>query len=125
MTTSIQSTDASFSSVEEIGVPLEFENHSDYLFARLFLNIDTAARIPWKFCDTILSTLRDPRFDNRSITFKDCGDMYCQIGQYRDRAWSLVESRPQDNAVFPQVILDGVFDVLEDTLKITSNIRQQ
>ncbi len=89
--------------------PYDFANPSDNLFARLFVNNlnSPGACIPWKYCDLILSTFKDIRFNSRDVTFKSCGDMFCRMGRYRDDTWSMVEARSVMDKTFPQAVLEG------------------
>jgi len=105
--------------------PHDFANPSDNLFARLFVNNSPGACIPWKYCDLILSTFKDIRFNSREVTFKSCGDMFCRMGRYRDDTWSMVEARSVMDKTFPQVVLEGVFDVIKMEMQWSVDTERQ
>lgn len=94
------------------GGPLDFDNISDSLVARLFINDSPDACIPWKYCELILSTINDIRFNSKDVTFKNGGDMFSRMGQHRSEAWSVVEARSKKTTI-PQVALEGVFNIME------------
>ncbi|KLO17888.1 hypothetical protein SCHPADRAFT_146021 [Schizopora paradoxa] len=125
------------------GGPVRFENQSDTIFASLFLPVSESENdsendshyycdclnynsesIPWQFCDRILRVIRNPQFNSKDVTFKDCGDMFGAIGRRRDHMWSLVEARPtcDSPSSLPLVILVGVLDYLK--IEIISRIFQ-
>jgi len=107
------------------GGPIHFDNPSDDLFARLFVNDSPDACIPWKYCDLILSAFKDIRFNSREVTFKDCGDMFCRMGEVRDDAWSAIEARSVANTTIPRAVLEGVFDVIKVEMLSLADIRRQ
>lgn len=98
-------------------VPIHFNNPSDELFARLFVNESPDTCIPWKYYDMLLSALRDASFDPKEITFKNSGDMFSFVGRKRDEGWSAVESRSGDTSAFPQAVLEAVFDLIKDEME--------
>ncbi|KLO06762.1 hypothetical protein SCHPADRAFT_910074 [Schizopora paradoxa] len=106
-----------------LGGPIAFNNISDGLFARLFMNDSPEDCIPWQFCDLILSVINDPRFNSKDVTFKNGGDMFCSVGQLRGEAWSMVEARSKGMTTIPQVVLEGVFDVLREDMQRKADIQ--
>ncbi len=110
-------------------IQVDFANNpSDALFARLFVNKSESESsgdsqcIPWKYCDLVLSVIRDPHFSSRDVTFKDCGDMFRCIGRRRQEGWSVVEARPKQNISFPQVVLEGVLDCIKTGMEKSKDI---
>lgn len=104
---------------DELGTHLNFDNSSDALFARLFLKRGPLSwPLSWTFFDTILSTLRDPAFDVKQITFKDCADFHTRIAKIRESSLSSITQRESKvSSPIPYVVLEGVFQVLGDDLR--------
>ncbi|KLO17873.1 hypothetical protein SCHPADRAFT_994033 [Schizopora paradoxa] len=128
--------------IDEPGGPVYFENPSDTIFAGLFLPVLTPtasgyrsmnaldtdsenSSIPWQFCDRILSAIRDPQFNPKKISFRDCGDMFRAVGRRRHDKWLAVEARPTCNAAFPMAILDGVLDIFREEVAMQAHIERK
>lgn len=94
------------------GIRTQFNNPSDALFAQLFLKIEGA---PLSVFDSILSTIRNPSFNAKDITFKDCGDFCSYVTSSQNGA--VCRCGWESNVGLPEVILDSVLDMLGDELR--------
>lgn len=45
--------------------------------------------------------------------------MFSCIGQRREEGWSVVEARPRTDSLFPQVFLEGIFDIVKAEMEQT------
>ncbi|KLO06761.1 hypothetical protein SCHPADRAFT_932879, partial [Schizopora paradoxa] len=98
-----------------------FENPSDNIFARIFTKVKEDGSsteencVPWKFCDIILSAIRDPRFNAKDVTFENCGEMLSRMASRRDEGWSKVAVRAHvtSSSGLPTVVLLGVLNMLK------------
>ena len=88
---------------------IRFENASDALLAKLFLKIDG---LPLAMFESILSTIRNPSFNTKEITFNGLGDFCSYVASPRDR--DLYRRGGGSSAGIPHTILQGMFDILGD-----------
>ncbi|KLO18361.1 hypothetical protein SCHPADRAFT_122324 [Schizopora paradoxa] len=93
---------------------IRFDNPSDAIFAQLFLKTDGTG-IPFALFDTILSAIRDPSFNPKEVTFKDCGDFCSYTTSSRDR--DICRRGWAGGAGLPEVVLENVFEILGDELR--------
>lgn len=80
--------------------------------------------IPWKFCNTLLSVIRNPQFNPMEVTFESCGEMLSRAASRREEGWSNVSGRTQATIGPSPVILLGVLDSLKDEMQQALDIER-
>ncbi|KLO17865.1 hypothetical protein SCHPADRAFT_994027 [Schizopora paradoxa] len=88
---------------------IRFETPSDALFAKLFLKIDGLSLAVF---DDILSTICNPAFNAKEITFKECGDFCSYVASSKNK--DVYRGAEESSTGIPEVILQEVFDILGD-----------
>lgn len=103
---------------------IRFSNQSDALLARLVLTEGLDSSV----LDLVLSIIHNPAFNTRDVSFASSGDIYAHVANERAVKEFSFDSRllaPPKNAI-PEVVLDGMFDILKaDLLDTAASLRLQ
>lgn len=96
----------------------QFDNPSDTLLARLSIANDVEDSI----LDLFLSVIHDPNFSPKEVTFKHSGDIHRKVAKLREEDMCSLGNRSSRGMLnftigLPNVILDGVIDVLKAELE--------